>query len=49
LKDTDGVITLVEYPGDDAPNLYVTNAYSAPVVRGLEFAVRLSDGRRLTL
>jgi len=42
-------VTLVEYPGDDAPDLYVTNRYSAPVARGPEFAVRLTDGRRLTL
>lgn len=45
----EGVITLVEYPGDDAPALYVTNRFGAPVVRGTEFAVRLTDGRRLTL
>lgn len=42
-------MTLVEYPGDDAPALFVTNRYSAPVVRGPVFAVRLADGRRLTL
>jgi len=43
------VVTLVEYPGDDALDLCVTSRYSAPVVRGSEVAVRLADGRRLTL
>jgi hypothetical protein len=43
------VVTLVEYPGEEAPDLFVAARYSAPVVRGPEFAVRLADGRRLTL
>jgi len=42
-------VTLIEYPGDDAPEVFYTNHYGAPVVRGPVFAVRLTDGRRLTL
>ncbi len=37
-------VTLVEFPGE-APGLFVTPSYGAPVIHGDVFRARLTNGR----
>lgn len=44
LSALDGMPTRITFPGE-CPELYSTNHFGCPVVRGDRFTVRMADGR----